>query len=74
MFSDKLKKINQNDWTQERIIVITSHKIFNIHKNKVKRAMDISHVEGFAKNMQGKKPEFSILLPSQYDYRFRSDK
>lgn len=39
LFSDKIKKINQNEWTQDRLLVITSEKIFNINKNKIKRAI-----------------------------------
>ena len=74
LFSDKMKKINQNDWTQERIIVITTSKIFNIHKNKIKRKMEINLLDGISKNIEGKKSEFTIHFPSEYDYRFVSEK
>jgi len=50
LFSDKVKKINQNDWNQERILVITKSRIFNIHKAKVKRAIEIESLDGISKN------------------------
>ena len=69
-----MKKINQNEWTQERQVVITDNKIFNIHKLKIKREMDINLLEGFSMNIDGKKPEFTIHFPQEYDYRLISDK
>ena len=30
LFADKIKKINMFDWTQERIFVITTERIYNI--------------------------------------------
>jgi hypothetical protein len=74
IFSDKMKKINMNDWTQERIIIITPNKIYNIHKNKVKREMQIKLLFGVSKNTEGKKSEFTIHIPTEYDYRLISDK
>lgn len=50
LFSDKVKKINQNEWSQDRILVITKTKIFNIHKSKVKRSMGIEKLSGISKN------------------------
>ena len=70
MFSDKLKKINQNGWTQERLIVITTDKIFNIHKYKVKRVMEIDKLGGISILTHSKKNEITIHFPDEYDYRF----
>ena len=39
LFSDKVKKINMFNWVQERSLVITTEKIYNLKKNKVKRAI-----------------------------------
>ena len=39
VFSDSISKINQNNWTQSRTLVITQDKIFNIDKEKSKREM-----------------------------------
>jgi hypothetical protein len=55
-------------------VVITSEKIFNIHKNKIKRKMEIKLLDGVSKNMEGKKPEFTMHFSSEYDYRFNTEK
>jgi hypothetical protein len=73
LFSDKIKKINQNDWTQDRLLIITEGKIFNVHKGKVKREISIDKLGGISRNSQGKKPEFTLHVPSEYDYRFWHD-
>ena len=74
VFSDKVKKTNQNEWTQDRVLVITKHKIFNIHKAKSKRDMDISKLSGISRSMLGKKPEFTLHFKTEYDYRFVTEK
>lgn len=74
LFSDKIKKINQNEWTQDRQLVITPTKIFNIHNKKCKRAIEIKDLEGISRNVVGKKAEFTIHVASEYDYRFNSEK
>ena len=55
-------------------MVITRTKIFNIHKSKVKRTMSIANLDGISKNTNKKKQEFTIHIPSEYDYRFVSEK
>jgi len=54
--------------------VITNSKIYNIHKTSIKRQMDIKSLDGVSKNIQGKKSEFTIHIPSEYDYRFLTEK
>lgn len=39
LFSDKVKKINMFNWVQERCLVVTNEKIYNLKKNKIKRAI-----------------------------------
>jgi hypothetical protein len=74
-FSDKVRKINQNEWTQDRDLVITSKQIFNVHKKKVKRAINIKDLEGVSRNVVGKKAEFTLhIAKPEYDYRFNSEK
>jgi hypothetical protein len=36
--------------------------------------MDIKSLDGVSKNIQGKKSEFTIHIPSEYDYRFLTEK
>ena len=75
VFSDKIKKINQNEWTQDRELVITPTKIFNVHKKKMKRAINIKDLEGISRNVVGKKAEFTLhIAKPEYDYRFNSEK
>ena len=74
LFSDKVKKINIYGWNQERILVISSEKIYNIKKNKVKRKIEIAALGGVSKTMLGTKTEFTMHVPKAYDYRFLSEK
>lgn len=73
VFSDQISKINQNNWTQSRTLVITQDKIFNIDKEKSKREMMIVHLDGVSRTVNGKKAEFTIHFKREYDYRFATD-
>ena len=66
-----MEKINQNDWNQTRLLVISKSKIFNIKSNKVKRDMEIADLGGLTKNNHEKTKEFCIHFPETYDYRFK---
>ena len=69
--SEQLSKINQNNWTQTRTLVITEDKIFNIDNQKSKREMLIVNLDGVSKTtVGGKKGEFTIHFTKEYDYRF----
>jgi hypothetical protein len=48
LFSCKIKKINENQWVQERIFIITTENIFNIHKNKIKRKIELKAIQGIS--------------------------
>ena len=74
LFSVKLKKINMFGWNQERIFVITSEYIYNIKTSKPKRKIPIHLLGGISKTMTGVKIEFTLHVPTQYDYRFLSEK
>jgi len=75
LFSDKVKKINMYDWNQERILVVTSKSVYNFKKQKIKRVIPIVKIGGISKTiLQGSKNEFTIHVPSEYDYRFISDR
>jgi hypothetical protein len=39
IYACMLKKINQFEWSQERMMAITNNAIFNIHKKKIKRVI-----------------------------------
>lgn len=74
LFSDKMKKINMFGWNQERILVITSENIYNFKKHKAKRKIPIHLLGGISKTTVGVKIEFTLHVPTQYDYRFLSEK
>jgi hypothetical protein len=61
-------------WNQERILAITSEHIFNIKKNKPKRKIPITLLGGISKTIGANRAEFTIHVPSQYDYRFLSER
>jgi len=54
--------------------VITTERIYNFKKNKVKRTIDICSLDGISKTLQSGKNEFAIHIKSAYDYRFITDK
>ena len=58
------------------MLVITDQSIYNIYKKKVKRQIYIRDIGGITKTTPPSKNsiEFTIGVPSSYDYRFLSDK
>jgi len=75
LFADMVKKTNMFDWTQKRILVITSESIYNVHQKKVKRMIRIKDLDGISKTTNSRaKNEFTVHVPLQYDYRFETDK
>lgn len=73
LFADKVKKTNMFEWTQERTLVITNHAVYNIHKKDVKRCILIRDIGGISKTVPPSKAiEFTIHVPTTYDYRFSS--
>jgi hypothetical protein len=55
-------------------MVVTRERVFNIKKNKVKRIIQIKTLGGVSKTTQAGKNEFTLHIPTEYDYRFHSDK
>merc|ERR1712060_848267 len=64
------------EWSQERMIAITDKAIYNIHKKKIKRVIQHSEIGGITKTVPSSRnvTEFTIHVPSSYDYRFSSEK
>ena len=42
LFSDKIKKINMYSWVQERYLIITNEKIYNVKKTRIKRTIQVT--------------------------------
>ena len=61
-------------WVQQRYLIITNEKIYNIKKTKIKRSIVINTLSGITKNLQGSKKEFTLHVNTEYDYRFQSEK
>lgn len=75
MFADNVKKTNMFEWTQKRTLVITGECLYNIHAKKVKRMIYIKDLSGISKTIAPKsKPEFTVHIPREYDYRFETEK
>jgi hypothetical protein len=76
LYASMVKKINMYEWSQERMIAITDRAIYNIHKKKIKREIAIADIGGITKTVPPSKcvTEFTVHVPSSYDYRFASDK
>jgi hypothetical protein len=74
LFTDKIKKINMFDWVQERRFIITTEKIYNMKKNKVKRFITLNSMGGLSKAIGSTKGEFTIHVNKEYDYRYCSDR
>mmetsp|Transcript_9999 Transcript_9999/g.7524 ORF Transcript_9999/g.7524 Transcript_9999/m.7524 type:complete len:147 (+) Transcript_9999:203-643(+) len=61
-------------FAQERLIVLTKETVLNIKKDKVKRRIKIASIKGVSITARPGKYEFTLHIPSEYDYRFNSDK
>jgi len=74
-FADKIKKTNMFEWTQERTFVVTNMGLYNIHKKAIKRHITIKDIGGLTKTIPPSKVmEFTVHVPTAYDYRFISDR
>ena len=76
LYANTVKKTNMFEWTQERTLVITDQALYNIHKKKIKRVISIVEIGGITKTVPPSKnnAEFTVHVPSSYDYRFITDK
>lgn len=74
LFSDKIKKVKVLGFTQERVLVVTRERIYNIKKDKIKRIIQIKTLGGVSKTTKPGKYEFTLHIPTEYDYRFCSEK
>jgi len=61
-------------FVQERMLVVTNERVYNIKKTTVKRIIQIKTLGGISKCTAAGKNEFTLHVPSEYDYRFHSDK
>eukprot|EP01084_Bolivina_argentea_P228960 386569_1 len=72
ILSTKLKKINRKGKSQKRILLITDKAIYNIKPNKLNTCQRRITLETVASITSSKTHEFTIHIPSEYDYRYKS--
>ena len=72
-FSDKIIKINNYGFKQERNIIITDKGIYNLKKTALKRRIDINSIKGIT--LSKLSDEFVIHCnDEEYDYHYVSTK
>lgn len=54
--------------------MITTEKVYNVKKAKVKRSIFISDLSGITKTLKGTRNEFTLHVNKEYDYRFMSER
>ena len=70
-FSDKIIKINNRGWKQERNIIITDKAVYNLKKLSLKRRIDLKTIIGISINKLS--DEFVIHCNDiDYDYQYMS--
>ena len=69
MFADKVKKVANTK--QDIALVITKRGVYNIDGKSIKRKLEFKDFSGISKTvLQTNLTEFTIHVPSDYDYRF----
>eukprot|EP01083_Nonionella_stella_P103382 295153_1 len=61
-------KINKRNKKQERVLLLTDKAIYNIKSKSIKRRIDLSQIVAITKSSTS--TEFTLNIPSEYDYRF----
>lgn len=73
LFSNLVKKVNAWSLKQERVLILTYKYLYNFKKKQLKRKIDIKDIAAVIKNLKNSN-EFTIHVPSEYDYRYMTDK
>ena len=78
IYSERVSKINQYSFSQKRILIITTLKLYNFRerggKKQLKRVIPIGAIGGISKSLAKKSKEFVIHVPEQYDYRYQTER
>jgi hypothetical protein len=75
LFADNIKKFRATCYyKQDRILAITTCKIYNIKKTKVQRQIYFRDLAGLSKALLGSKVEFVVNVKNGHDYRYMSER
>ena len=73
LFSSVVKKVNTWSIKQDRVLILTYKYLYNFKKKQLKRKIDLKDIAAVIKNSKNSN-EFTIHVPSEYDYRYMTDK
>ena len=74
LISDKVTKINQYEWGQQRGLLITNLNVHNLKKDDIKRSIPLKDIVGLSVTTELEGDEFVMHVHADYDYRFISEK
>ena len=74
LFSVYARKFNTFGWKQKRTVVITEEGFYNFDSKKLKRRISITKIDAVIISSDPKSREFVLHSPTEYDYRYTSDK
>lgn len=75
LYSDKLGKINNYGFNQERNIIITDKALYNTKKKALKRRIDLNALKGITVTKAADVEEFVVHgNEAEYDYYYTSSK
>lgn len=74
LISDKVTKINQYEWGQQRGLLITNLNVHNLKKDDIKRSIPFKDIVGLSVTTEVDGDEFVMHVHADYDYRFISEK
>lgn len=74
VFSCTLFKKNRFGMKQERTLLLTNIKLYNVKKHEMQRAIAIENIKALTKSMDPKRAtSFIVHVASEYDYVFDSE-
>ena len=74
VFSCSLFKKNRFGMKQERTLLLTNLKLYNVKKNEMQRTIELSKIKGLTKSSDPKRAtSFIVHVSMEYDYQFDSD-
>eukprot|EP00483_Globobulimina_turgida_P008973 UN08991 len=72
ILSTKLWKINRKGKAQKRVLLLTNKAIYNVKPNKLGSCRRRIMIGKVASVTSSKSHEFTINIPAEYDYRYKS--